>query len=162
VGQIGHRESGLLYVPFSQRPGDDVLIVTRTTGDPGPAVDAVRSVIRRVAPDVVMYRATTGIADLGAMVVFGFIARVAGGLGGAAMLLARTGFYGVMALVASRRTREMGVRIALGAERADVMRMVFLDGLKPVMRGVFLGLAVGALIRPLFQYALGFPIQPVD
>jgi len=54
------------------------------------------------------------------------------------------------------------VRIALGAERADVMRMVFLDGLKPVMRGVCLGLAGGALIRPIFQAASNFPIQPVD
>jgi putative ABC transport system permease protein len=163
IGQLGHREGGLLYVPFAQRPSNDVIIVARTSGDPSPAVESVRAVVRRVAPDAVMTRATTGIGDIGgAMVVFGFIGRLAAGLGGTALLLAMTGLYGVMALVVSRRTREMGVRIALGAERVDVMRMIFLDGLKPVMRGVFLGLAAGALIRPIFQWASNFPIQPVD
>jgi putative ABC transport system permease protein len=163
IGQLGHRDGGLLYVPLEQRPSTDVVVVARSAGDPRPALESVRSVVRRVAPDAVMTRASTGIGDIaGAMVVFNFIGRLAGGLGGTALLLAMTGLYGVMALVVSHRTREMGVRIALGAERADVMRMVFLDGLKPVMRGVCLGLAGGALIRPIFQAASNFPIQPVD
>jgi putative ABC transport system permease protein len=163
IGRIGDRVGGLLYVPLEQRPGSRVALVIRTSGDPRAALEPVQAVVRRIAPQAVMPSVNTGIGDLADRTsVVAFIGRLAGSLGFAAMLLAMTGLYGVMALVVARRMREMGVRMALGADRAGVMRLIFLDGLRPVMKGVIAGLTIGALCRPILQAMIGLPIVPID
>jgi len=163
IGRIGNREGCLLYVPIDQRPGTSVTVAVRTSGDPGAALESLQAVVRRVAPDAVMSRPEAGIGDLaGGMMVAGFVGKLAGGLGGAALLLAMTGLYGVMSLLVSRRMREMGVRMALGAGREGIMRLVLLDGLKPVGHGLAIGLALGAVCRPVLQASFGLPIVPVD
>jgi len=61
-------------------------------------------------------------------------------LGFVAIVLAATGIYGAVAFAVSQRSRDMGIRVALGAQRADIVREVFVSGGKPVLQGVFLGL----------------------
>jgi ABC-type antimicrobial peptide transport system permease subunit len=93
-----------------------------------------------------------------------------GGFGGLALALSAVGVYGVMAFAVSRRTREIGVRMALGAPRRDVVRMVLADGLRLVLVGTALGLAAalgGARWLESFLYgvsgrdALTFAAVPV-
>jgi putative ABC transport system permease protein len=78
-------------------------------------------------------------------------ALVAAVLGGLGMLLAAVGIYGVVAYLVSQRTREIGVRVALGASRGDVMSLVFRQALKPVMWGVPVGLAGSAMLSVLLS-----------
>ena len=79
-------------------------------------------------------------------------------MGGFSIVIALAGLYGVLAHLVSQRTREIGLRMALGAARTDVMRLILGDGLKPVGVGIFTGLAVGARLRlgaqPLFANLL--------
>jgi putative ABC transport system permease protein len=75
-------------------------------------------------------------------------------LGGLALLLAMTGLYGVLSELLLRRTRELGIRMALGADANRLIRMVLIDGTRPVLTGLAIGLACGVILRigfrPLF------------
>src|SRR5437588_1553036 len=73
------------------------------------------------------------------------------------MLLAGTGIYGVMAYLVGQRTREIGIRMALGASAGDVMRGVVMSGLRPVFVGIVLGIAGAAALSALLHATLAFP-----
>ena len=78
-------------------------------------------------------------------------AAAAGGLGGLALILAMAGLYGVLSDLVLRRTREIGVRMALGADAPRVMRMVIGDGARPVIEGLAIGTGIGILARMSFK-----------
>ena len=89
------------------------------------------------------------------------VASVAGGLGIVALLLAAIGVYGVTAYAVARRTREIGIRIALGARRTDVVRMVLQEGLSLTLIGAGVGLTLaGATSHVLAAFLFGIP--PID
>lgn len=117
------------------------MVVARATGNPSKLVAPMRQVMRQVDPLATILSADTGNAiagpDVLALQVMGGIAA---SLGTFAFALAVIGLYGVLADVVQRRTREIGIRIALGAERATILRMVIIDGLRPVLVGGALGL----------------------
>jgi hypothetical protein len=155
AGRIGNRGGGLLYLPWSQQYEGSMTVSVRTAGDPGGLVDPLRHLVNRVDPDLPVWDAATGSAlSAGDTVVLEIGAVAAGLLGGLALLLAMAGLYGVLAELVLRRTRELGIRMALGADRRQMLRMVILDGLRPVMAGLTLGLAAGVVlrltVRPLF------------
>jgi putative ABC transport system permease protein len=78
-------------------------------------------------------------------------AGAAGLLGGFAMLLAMAGLYGVLSELVSRRTRELGIRMALGADSSRLLRMVLIDGARPVFLGLIVGFGFGILARLAFR-----------
>jgi putative ABC transport system permease protein len=90
-----------------------------------------------------------------------FTATLAGVMAGIALLLACTGIYGVTSRAVFQRTTEMGVRMALGAQSRDVLRIVVRQSMTPVILGVFLGLALSFLLTPLISGLL-FGVQPTD
>jgi predicted permease len=156
---------GAIYVPFAQRYVSDVAILARaSTGDVSSVVGAIRTALRHADPELAINLA--GRADVvsrwGASIGLGLVARIATALAFLAVGLAMAGLYGVLSHVVTRRTRELGVRAALGAEPAHIARMVLLDGLRPVAEGLLIGLAASWVIRLILQTQFTKPISGFD
>ena len=163
VGRTGSREHGLVYVPLSQLSSASILFTARTDGDSRAALMALRSALRQVDPDLVVTQAATGTLYLaGHYVVLGFVAALVTTLGALALLLAMTGLFGVVSHAVARRTRELAVRLALGAEPSRIMRLVFADGLRPVIDGLVLGLFGGAICRAIIASTVSASVAAVD
>jgi ABC-type antimicrobial peptide transport system permease subunit len=126
-----------------QNAESDMTLVARCGGDPAGFVPQLRQAIAAVDPKVALYDVKTmddRMADAVArqrMTVWLFTF-----FGGAALLLAGVGVAGVVAFSVSSRWREIGVRVALGATRRDVIRLLLAEGLRPVIAGLALGLAL--------------------
>jgi putative ABC transport system permease protein len=140
-----YRGDQFVFVPWAQRFERGVpLIVTARTRSPGTTAGILRSTIHRVDPELAVSAVGTGSKLLQGPI---FILRVISGLSttlcAIATVLAMAGLFGVLSHVVLLRTREMGIRIALGADRRRIFRLVLLDGLRPVAKGVVLGAAIG-------------------
>jgi len=98
----------------------------------------------------------------GAYVLIGIVSRAAGGLALLALVLAMAGLFGVLSHLVARRTREMGLRMALGADPDRIRRLVIGDGLRPVLAGVGVGWAVGLIVRFLLRAAYANPLSMTD
>jgi predicted permease len=150
-----------VYVPFQQHYVGSITIAARTTGGQGLA-DELRALLASVNPDVPV----TTTQTLDDSIAFGLTpqraaASVAGSLGLVGLLLTGIGIYGVMAYAVTRRTREIGIRIALGAQRGDVIRMILREGLSLVAIGSTIGVALAvAVSRVLAGFLFGIP--PAD
>ena len=156
------RDSRRVFVPFLHRsmkgdygqPGNLRLIV-RTAGDPNALVQRLRQEIVATDPSLPI----DDIRPLSALVRVSIreerlVARISTALGALALLLAGIGLYGVTSYSVARRTSEIGVRVALGAQAADVVRMVVRDVLRPVALGVVLGLPFAFYAMRLLQQNL--------
>jgi hypothetical protein len=150
-----------VYVPLQQQYVSKLTIVARTTRGQRIA-DELRALLTSMNPDLAVVAAQT----LDDAVTFGMApqrlaASVAGSLGIVGLLLTAIGMYGVTAYAVTRRTREIGIRIALGARRADITRMVLREGLSLTVIGSAVGLiAAGAMSRVLAGFLFGIP--PID
>ena len=155
VGDLRHR--GLdqpvkpeWYVPLAQAPYPSVILVVRSTQDPVSLTNAIRTSVQAIDPTLpVAHVRTLGqvIADSVAprrlsVVLLSIFA-------GIALVLASVGIYGVMSFLVVQRTHEIGVRMALGAQRSDVLRLVIAHAGALVGTGTILGLIV-ALSVPRF------------
>ena len=140
-----YRGDAFVFVPWAQRyePGVPIVLTARTRSAAGAAA-ILRSTIRRVDPELATNAVGTGRSLLqGPEFIFRLISSLAAALGVISLMLAMAGLYGVLSHVVLRRTREMGIRVALGADRARIFRLVLLDGLRPVAKGIVLGLTIG-------------------
>ena len=155
---------GVVYVPLTQHYEGRLVIGARTDDDPALLVPVVRQTLAAADPTVAVAQAGTGMAIAGPSNLFLQItAGLTGVLGGFALALALAGLYGALSHVVLKRRREIGLRVALGANRPDILRLVLRDGLRPVISGIVLGLALGAVARlwltPLFNRLLP-PLDP--
>ena len=171
VGIVGDiRERGLhtaprpmVYADFRQRPRmtGAFTAVVRGAGDAASLAPAARSALRELNPEIAPRTRTieeifsTSIADRRFTLV------IVGAFAAAALLLAVLGIYGVLSYVVAQRTREFGVRMALGAQRADVWRMVLRQAFLLVAIGSALGLGAAWLLTRLMQTLL-YGIEPFD
>jgi len=148
------------YVPLAQQPMPSMVAVIRSKGDPLSLTPTVRDAVASLDSTLPIYDVgSLALAiDDGAWTfrIFGtlFIA-----FGLAALLLASIGLYGVMAFSTGQRTREIGVRMALGARRADVVGLVLAQAATQVGFGVTIGLAVAAVLSRLLAQLL-FGVEP--
>ena len=143
-----------VYVPYAQAPERGFQLLARTAGDPLVLTPALRQLVAARFRDMPLANVNTLAGEYWRS---GWAVRLFGGLfltfGAAALVLAAAGLYGVMAFTVRRRTQEIGVRIALGASQAGVLRLVLWQGIWRVTLGVAVGLLpawyVGTLMREL-------------
>jgi predicted permease len=161
-GSMTEEPRPFMYLPLSQFYRPDVRIITRTAGASGQAVPAVRAAVARVDPVLPLFDMTT-IAEHMAFSFFLFelLATLLGVFGVVAMLLASLGLYGVMALSVSQRTRELGVRLSLGATARDVLTLVMRQGFALVGIGLVAGVALSIGVAKLLASQL-VGVSPFD
>jgi predicted permease len=139
-----------------------ITLVARTTGDPAKLAAAVKNVVwlfDRNLPVSEVFTMDRVVADANAQPRFEML--LLGVFAAVALLLAAVGIYGVMNYAVSRRTREIGIRVSLGASRADVLRMVLGQGMMQASAGAAVGVA-GALFLSQFIAKLLYGVQPTD
>jgi predicted permease len=120
-------------------------IVVRTAGDPLSLSVPVQQQVAALDPALPVYEVLTMQEILGKSTASqSFIATLVLAFAILSLLLAAIGLYGVLSYLVAQRVAEIGIRIALGAQRSDVLRLVLLDGLRPVLLGLLIGLAGGA------------------
>jgi predicted permease len=148
----------IVYSPLAQNHETGVVLQVRTAGDPGSVVGPVRREIQAVEPNLplpsVEPMATTIGTSLYAVRMGAWLIGVFGGL---ALLLASIGVYGVLSFSIARRTRELAIRQALGAERRDIVGLVLKEGMGLVAIGLAIGLAgafIGAKSIAQFLYSV--------
>jgi predicted permease len=142
-----------IYTPYAQSETlGGVTFYVRTTGDPAALGGRARQVVRAVDPTLPVTDLKTMQAQIGeSLFVERMVAALSGAFGLLATLLAVLGLYGVMSYAVGRRTREIGVRVALGAQRGDVLGLVLRDVALLVAAGLAIGLPGG--------YALGRAVE---
>jgi putative ABC transport system permease protein len=151
------------YVPYAQVENNfPVNLVVRTSADPTGLTNAIREVIHAVDSDQSISNVMTMNENLARVLVTErFSAILMGVLAGSGLLLAALGLYGVMAYSVSRRTTEIGVRVALGAQRGHVLQLILGQGAKLTLVGIAIGLAAAwALTRLLVS--LLFEVNATD
>jgi putative ABC transport system permease protein len=151
-----------LYIPFAQRPVTDLTLAVRSSGDPAGLIGPIRAAVRALDPDQPVSSVAT-MSDIVAasvqqprdrttlIAVFALVA----------LVLAAIGVYGVMAYGVNERTREIGVRVALGASGGDVLRLVIRGALGMTSIGVLLGL-VGGFAASRLLGSLLFGVRSTD
>ncbi|HTW62507.1 MAG TPA: ABC transporter permease [Terracidiphilus sp.] len=162
--QVGQPSMATMYVPVFQSIGEPMgyALAVRTASDPLAISVPVQKQIAALDPQLPVSDVLTmdqvigrslGSANLSATLVLAFAVL--------SLLLASVGLYGVLSYLAAQRTVEIGVRIALGAQREQVLRLMLFDGLRPALLGLVLGLAAGAAAVRLIRSLL-YETQPLD
>ena len=167
VGDVHHEDvtqpvTAAMYTAETQFTDSYLFAIVKASGDPVSLTTPVRQVLRELDASVPVY----GIATLPALVQQAsaqrlFVMQLLAGFATVAVLLAAIGLYGVVSYGVAQRTREVAVRVALGAQRRDVFRLVLWRGLGLVGIGVAIGL-VSALAATRFLGTLIFGVSPVD
>jgi predicted permease len=159
----GRRDGAVVYVPFAQRYEPTVTIVARARRDPAMLVGRVRELALRADPELAILETGTGTAVAGARSVMPKMMAALGGLLGVlALALAMAGLYGVLSYIVAGRTREVGVRMALGATRPRILALVLVDGIRPVLEGLAIGFAVAGLSGLVLQPAFVRVLPAID
>ena len=137
-------------------------LVVRTTNDPLALVPAVRAALRSLDPTIPIYQVQTIEQQLGEMVAQRrFSMALLGTFAALALVLGLVGVYGVTAYLVAQRTREVGLRLALGAHPRDVVRMVVGQGMRSAVVGVVVGLAASLVVTRLMASLL-YGVSPTD
>jgi len=150
------------YLPYAQFPETDMTLVACTHGDPLAATDLVRGAIGTVDPDLAVYRVrsmedivagnTGGLTSLAGLLLLFAIVAVA---------LAAVGLYGVMSYATIRRTREIGLRVALGAQPSDVLGLIVGRAMRLTLLGIAGGLALSLVLGRTLQSVV-YGVSPSD
>jgi putative ABC transport system permease protein len=170
VGVVGHtRQYGLdglmkhqYYFPQEQSPRPNMAMVARTASNPLGMVAAIRNAVADLDPNQPIYGEQTMEAMLdGSLAGRRFPMLLLSGFAGVALLLAVVGIYGVLSYAVTRRTTEIGVRIALGAGRGEVVRLVVRQGMSLAVIGLLIGIAAALALSRLMASLL-FEVAPTD
>jgi predicted permease len=151
-----------MYVPYQQNPLGGMSFEVRTAGDPSKAIATIREAVRQVDSNVPLMRVSTQMEAIEQRIsqerVFAQAYALFGGL---ALIVASVGLFGLMSYNVTRRTNEIGIRMALGAERGNVVRMIMSESLILVVIGLVIGLGT-ALASGKLAASLLFGLQPTD
>jgi predicted permease len=133
--------AGAYYRPIEQDPDNTFTFALKAAGNTDPAVQALRAEISRLDPDLAVF----DVHSMSERIDLSLAARktsmlLANAFGGVALFLAMLGIYGVLAYLVAQRTREIGIRVALGSSRGSILKMVLREGLELVVVGLVLGI----------------------
>ena len=161
-GSLTERTPAYVYLPLAQAPRPNQRLLVRSALDPAALAQPIRDAVRALDPIVpqplvTTLRRETSIALFPQRVA----ATVTGMLGGVGLLLAAVGLYGLIAFSVGRRAREIGVRVALGAQRSQVLGMVLGEGMRLAGTGVVVGVLMAAAATRLIAGFL-FNVSPLD
>jgi len=170
VGVVGSvRHEGLdapprptMYIPYKQDVFSGMVMMVRTHGDPAQFAATARQAVREIDPALPAF----GIAPLSNVIIQSVAQRrfamlLLGVFAFVAVFLAAVGLYGVVAYAVSQRTQEIGLRMAIGAQRGDVLRLVLGSGMKLALLGVAIGIG-GALALSRYIATMLFEIDRFD
>ena len=167
VGDVKHsgldaESRAMTYWPFARNPYGTMTVAVRTTGDASRIVTSIVGLVRALDPELAVANIRTMdevVSDSVAerrltMLLLTMFA-------GVALLLAAIGIYGVIAYGVTQRTQEIGIRMALGAQQSDVLRMVVKQALVMALAGIVVG-GTGALLLTRLMQGLLFQVKPAD
>jgi predicted permease len=168
VGDVRQRNPAIepgpeCYMPYRQHGynNNTLNVVIRTAGDPAALAGAVRRVAADVSPEVPVSFTTMDATVSERVQDPRFRAQLFGLFAGLAVCLAMAGVYGVMAYAVEQRSKEIGLRMALGADRASVLRLILGQGFALAATGLVLGLAGAVAATRLLETVL-FQVRPID
>jgi putative ABC transport system permease protein len=145
---IAEPPTEFVYLPYRQRPTQTMILVTQSAGDAAALTGPLREVVRGLDPNLPIFNVRTmeEFYRMRALAIFNVLTTVVGSMGVMGLGLAIVGLYGLVAYAATRRTREIGIRMAIGASRNTVLRMVLRQGMVLALVGLVVGLvaSVGA------------------
>jgi len=153
---IAEPPTEFIYVPYRQHKPTRMVMLAQSAGDPAGLAGPLREVVRRLDANLPIYNVRTmeQFYRMRAVTIFNVLITIIGAMGLMGLGLAIVGLYGLVAYAAARRTREIGIRMAIGAGRAAVLRMVLGQGLVLALVGLGAGLlgsaGAGALLRAAF------------
>jgi len=142
-----------VYLPFRQQPADSMFLLAESAGDPLLLATPFRELVHRLDANLPIANIRTMEEQyrLRSVVVLDVIVTTIGAMGAMGLALAVVGLYGLVAYAASRRTKEIGIRMAIGADRSSVLRMVLGQGLLLIVAGLGAGLIVSMGAGPLLN-----------
>lgn len=151
-----------MYVPFQQTGAGTAVFVVRTAGDPMTAIGSIREAVKQIDPNLPLMDPSTQMEQVERRFAQEkMFAQAYALFGGIALLLAAIGLFGLMSYSVARRTNEIGIRMALGAQRGHVLRLVMRESMLLVVAGVVVGLAI-ALAAGRLVASLLFGLTPTD
>jgi putative ABC transport system permease protein len=164
VREMGPKEepAPAIYRPYPQMPMPQMTLVIRADGDPLALASATAAAVREIAPDQPVAQVQTMDRVLANTVARPrLILYVLGGFASVALLLAALGLYGIVSYSVTRRRREIGVRVALGAQRFDVLGPILREGMTLTAAGLALGVAASFASTRVMQSLL-FEVEAMD
>ena len=163
-GQLDAKPRGAMYLPFYQNPNNGFVVLARTTQDDRSTLPALTSTIASIDGSMAIFNPMTmseKIHDAPVTYLHRSSSWLMGGFAGMALLLSVVGLYGVISYSVSQRTREIGVRMALGAQRSSVYRLILFEAVRLIAVGMAVGL-IGAIGSALLMRKLLFGVQAWD
>jgi ABC-type antimicrobial peptide transport system permease subunit len=159
---MSERPEPMIYMSYFQEADNETMVQVKTPGNPADMAPAVEHAIHEIDGqlpvfDVRTMRETTQMANIFVVMQ----STLAGMFAVVALILAATGIYGVVAYRTELRTHEIGIRVALGAARADVLRLVLLQGIRLTAMGLVLGLVL-AFVLTRFTRGLLYGVSATD
>jgi len=158
----GEQKIGQLYLPYTQTPSRIMRIVVRAEGDPTVLTTSIRAAVQSVDPSEPVTAVRTMDEFLSAAVAQRRLSMLLLAVFAAiATILAAVGIYGVMAYAVTQRSHEIGIRMALGAEPNDVLRMVVGDGMRLALVGLAIGI-MGSILATRYLETQLYGVKPTD
>jgi putative ABC transport system permease protein len=145
-----------VYMPLTQHPKARMVLMMRSNGDPLQLVQSLKDIVRTLAPNLPILETRTyeDLYRYNAVEGPGVAIKMVSTMGVVALFLAIAGLYGLVSYNVSLRTREIGIRVAIGAERLDILRLVMGKGLLLVGIGTTIGLGMGVAVEHLMNSML--------
>jgi predicted lysophospholipase L1 biosynthesis ABC-type transport system permease subunit len=142
-----------VYFPLTQRPQPRITLIANTIGESASVIAPIREMVRRIDPNQPIFgvRTMEDLYHMRAVSTPNIILDVVASLGFAGLVLAMVGLYGLVAYSVSRRTREFGIRLAIGAQGGNVIGMVMQQGIILALTGIVIGVALSIPAKSVLE-----------